>query len=706
MPMSALNNTMTMMGLGELNKNITKVGKELAKISSGQRIAGASDGPSDYAISEKMRTRIRGLNQCDQNTQTGKNMIEVAAGAVGNQLEALKKLREIALKSSDDTYTDFDRDILQKEAKQLLQEIDDIAYETNYNGKLLLNGITATEGTSYVDGVPYDVFDPLGSAHNNTSPIIAYDANDPDFANSTKLKSKSTSKVQLKSDSKSFMPIEPTKYGYLPSTLYDPTQIIRTPMSSLSGLKLNQAVVDAMGNSYNTSYVAYSNNYDYMLTAEDNNGNIYLLVDQNGDGTDMNTQAPVSASNFPAGYPTLVAHSQEYAQLPATSWTTGTTVATSNGVGSSTYTMYQDEITGKWIGDGYGSVSSYKLDFPKLQGANFPSVLQNQGFSILCGACSQFISIRFDTSAPSGTAQFWRGNPNDSNYSDTIAYSVGVSDVTSPEELAKAIYDGINSIKNPVGQAPWKHDISIVKSETSDNYFIKKNDSAGNQSLIVYDGFKGDISTIMPETISTKGTKKPYQDFRIQGETKASMYTNLRFNNTTLKVLFPPADSDFDIDPAEEDYPNPWPNEYLYMSDIDKEYYNEKYECDGDEEKIRREKWRDEFWPYPRKGAVPTESAVRSKDSAKKFIGDIDNAIKYILDTATTFGSQSMRMTIMNDNIVSANENTQSSESVIRDADMAKEMVNYTKNNVIMQSSQAMLSQANQNVSQVLSLLQ
>ena len=84
----------------------------------------------------------------------------------------------------------------------------------------------------------------------------------------------------------------------------------------------------------------------------------------------------------------------------------------------------------------------------------------------------------------------------------------------------------------------------------------------------------------------------------------------------------------------------------------------------------------------------------------------IDGAIQYALDEATTVGAYISRLEYTAANIVIANENTVSSESTIRDADMAKEMTEYTKSNVLTQAAQSMLAQANQNSSSVLSLLQ
>jgi flagellin len=85
--------------------------------------------------------------------------------------------------------------------------------------------------------------------------------------------------------------------------------------------------------------------------------------------------------------------------------------------------------------------------------------------------------------------------------------------------------------------------------------------------------------------------------------------------------------------------------------------------------------------------------------------GLLDKGINYILDAATIIGAQTKRLEQTNDNIKTAEENTISSESTIRDADMAKEMAGYARANILSQTAQSMLAQANQSASQVLSLL-
>jgi flagellin len=97
---------------------------------------------------------------------------------------------------------------------------------------------------------------------------------------------------------------------------------------------------------------------------------------------------------------------------------------------------------------------------------------------------------------------------------------------------------------------------------------------------------------------------------------------------------------------------------------------------------------------------------VSTQTAANVAINVLDSALTKALDQQTKIGAETSRLEYTSANITTANENTQASESVIRDADMAKEQMNYTKSSILTQATQAMLAQANQNSSQVLSLLQ
>ena len=97
---------------------------------------------------------------------------------------------------------------------------------------------------------------------------------------------------------------------------------------------------------------------------------------------------------------------------------------------------------------------------------------------------------------------------------------------------------------------------------------------------------------------------------------------------------------------------------------------------------------------------------VTNRDDANLAIRVIDGAIDYALDESTTVGAYVYRLSVTQDNLVTAHENSTANESTISDADMAKEMTEYTKANVLNQASQSMLAQANKNAAMVLSLLQ
>ncbi len=143
--MTILNSTSVAMTLGELNRNLNKVGKQLAMLASGQRVNSAGDDASGYSISERMRVRVRALDQDERNVQNGAALLRVAEGGVQQQLEIMKTIKAKVIDADNDTNTDVDRKTIQKEILQGYQQINDIAYETNYNGMLLLVGATKAE---------------------------------------------------------------------------------------------------------------------------------------------------------------------------------------------------------------------------------------------------------------------------------------------------------------------------------------------------------------------------------------------------------------------------------------------------------------------------------------------------------------------------------------------------------------------------------
>jgi flagellin len=117
--------------------------KALEKLSSGLRINRAADDAAGLAISEKMRSQIRGLDQASRNAQDGISFIQTAEGALNETHAILQRMRELAVQAANGTYTSQDRSQIQKEIDQLTSEIDRIAGTTQFNTKNLLDGTSS-----------------------------------------------------------------------------------------------------------------------------------------------------------------------------------------------------------------------------------------------------------------------------------------------------------------------------------------------------------------------------------------------------------------------------------------------------------------------------------------------------------------------------------------------------------------------------------
>lgn len=139
MGMVVKNNLSAVRTLNILNQNSTALQKSLMKVSSGMKINSAQDDASGYAISERMRVRIRSLDQANQNAQNDSSLMKTAEGAVANTVELLRTLKEKAINAANDSNTDEDRATIQKELNQFIDQIDDNAL-VQFNGKYLVDG--------------------------------------------------------------------------------------------------------------------------------------------------------------------------------------------------------------------------------------------------------------------------------------------------------------------------------------------------------------------------------------------------------------------------------------------------------------------------------------------------------------------------------------------------------------------------------------
>ena len=122
-------------GITELNNQ-----KNMEKLSSGMKINRAGDDASGLAVSEKMRSQIRGLNQASQNAENGISFIQTTEGYLQETTDIMQRLRELAVQSSNGIYSDEDRMQIQVEVSQLVAEVDRIASSAQFKGMNMLTG--------------------------------------------------------------------------------------------------------------------------------------------------------------------------------------------------------------------------------------------------------------------------------------------------------------------------------------------------------------------------------------------------------------------------------------------------------------------------------------------------------------------------------------------------------------------------------------
>lgn len=191
-------NLNAMTALNSATKNTALAGSSMEKLSSGLKINKAADNATGLAISEKMRSQIRGLDQASQNTQDGISVVQTAEGAIEEVGNIVQRMRELAVQGANETNTGSDRAKISEELTQLHEEIDRIAESTQFNGKDLLNGtntvrvenghdvekvagkisnIEIQDGFDFDDFVGNDLKIKTEAKNNNPSATITLDGN-------------------------------------------------------------------------------------------------------------------------------------------------------------------------------------------------------------------------------------------------------------------------------------------------------------------------------------------------------------------------------------------------------------------------------------------------------------------------------------------------------------------------------------------------
>ena len=148
MGLRIMNNVEALNAHRTLQNTNMQVSRSIERLSSGLRINRAADDAAGLAVSEIMRSQIRGMNVASRNAQDGVSLVQVADGALGNVTDMLQRMRDLAVQASNGTLTDAQRANLDAEVQQVVAEINRVGTDTEFNGIKVLAGSVATAASA------------------------------------------------------------------------------------------------------------------------------------------------------------------------------------------------------------------------------------------------------------------------------------------------------------------------------------------------------------------------------------------------------------------------------------------------------------------------------------------------------------------------------------------------------------------------------
>ncbi|WP_289140206.1 flagellin [uncultured Brevibacillus sp.] len=584
-----------------LSQNQGTVSKHLEKLSSGLRINRAADDAAGLAISEKMRSQIRGLAMAERNTMDGISLIQTGEGALGTSHEILQRMRELAVQSANGTLADQDREAVQNEIDQLTQELDRISRTTQFNGKNLLSG--SADGKSFASTGSKDL-KYIGSG--------TWDG---------KLTADPSSKaaVQVNLD---------INLGKLDDTATDGTIFTINGINyeldvTGDGVGPGSVAVPITGWKNQAPPPAALNEAD----AKDNVNNVLdalkkaITAKDPTFDTNESVVTPATETGAAAGFDTdgvLLLKTSKYmspkdaSQISVSTTAAAGVVFSEEGNPATTTT----KLIGKTDASGSKSVS---LNFDDVPKAGDKLKIDN-------------MTIKFGTPA--------------------AAYNAGTNEITI-DPTNKTVADILKEVNQALADvAATDADAlpNLSEARVSGNGLelsTNKTDDGSTNGLVIQ---------ITDADFESKAGQELILQMQIGANAQESMNINIGVMDAASLGLARGADHKTIID-------------------------------------------------TPGVDALAGIDVSSSQEAANKAISIIDAAVKKVSEERSKLGAYQNRMEHTVTNLTTANENLTAAESRIRDADMAMEMTNFTKNNIINQSATAMLAQANQLPQGILQLL-
>jgi flagellin len=605
-----------------LAANQLSVSKNLERLSSGLRINRAADDAAGLAISEKMRSQIRGLEMAERNALDAISLIQTAEGALNEVHSILQRMRELAVQAANDTLEPSDRAAIQAEIDQLTKEIDRIADTTQFNQKLLFSG--------KAEGRPF--------ATTNIPNVIQYDTSVP---------GSNTWKGVVYAD--------PSFQGGF--DLEIPSAIAQASAAELEGVKIT-----INGRTYE-----FDTNSDGVTS-----GNIMINLNglnthQTADNAEVNRLNQIAnaiQSAIQANDPDLVVNLQPAVGDSTDDGNVTNAILSIRTKDAASPADFQtggkyENVAKVNITGGGGDASEFI--FKDLEGTTFNPDGTN--------ATAKF--AKADSSQPAAVQISFAEMPKDGDQLQIDGYVFTFKDKPSSD----AYSSGTTT-----------YEISIRQDRQSMLNDIKTILRAGQLDNDTNLAALNSVDVIGTATLSLTTSKTNNGD---------TYQANGNAAGLEIKLV----DNDF--------AQNAGAVLNLEMQIGANESETMKFDISVmDAVALGLAREADHQTPITQSGLNAVAGIdVTTAVAARAAITTVDEAIRKVSEERGKLGALQNRLEHTINNLKTANENLTSAESRIRDTDMAQEMAEFTKNNILTQAAQAMLAQSNQLPQGILQLL-
>jgi len=665
----------------QLTVNNTASSKSLEKLSSGLRINRAGDDAAGLAISEKMRGQIRGLDQAARNAQDGISMIQTAEGALNEVHSILQRMKELATQAANDTNTISDRDEIQKEINQLTSEINRIGNTTEFNTKKLLNGeINRTDAVSAsITGTK------LGATTVNivnaatkgtaTGDVAAY-AGVVEFHAGQNARAVGDVNYSL---------------GNGPNVTAGDNELTVTINGTTKTVTLEVADYTSGGAAAFAADIASKLNTAFgtgaaITTGFDNNGNLYIETANKTDVISIdggNALKHLTNSGLP-GDMTYVDAQDKNDTLTVTVDGVQKTVTLTN--------VLNNKGTNQTVNGNYNlNDADDQTDF--INQLNADLATEFGAGKVVASFSANKLVLTSQSTGSNSSVSIDGGAGN-------ILSKLGVATQTKVDGLDKnnevsLKVDG-EEVTFTLAASDWNADTLANTLQTEIN---KATTTAAdvsvsyvNGKLTITSGAEGAKGSIeVTDNAFAKAVGLSTGAVKTAGEDAKNNDLQFQIGANTGQFMA------------------------INVGDMRAQSLGISHEVAGETVTVKDSQGKDVVATFKAVEMAVTDGTsnkgteyaldVSTSDKASAAITVLDNAIAKVSSERSKLGAYQNRLEHTINNLSTSSENLTAAESRIRDVDMAKEMMNFQKNNILSQAAQAMLAQANQQPQGVLQLL-